>query len=254
MNDAETDALFDNAAEYMADRIEQAPIVELPSPYVFIEEMWPPALAAEILRNMYASEPAFSEQIHKGDPKNFFGSYRERIELHLPVGASKLEPHLADFWKRVHQVTESKVLFTAIFEKFRSGFDERYGGDWSAAEIHGMLRRGLLLTMHGPGYYLGPHTDRFEKVITCVFNFAEHDGLDDIGTAMYMPKENGFTSDGEAHHDPALFDKIGMAPFRPNSGLIFFREDRTFHGVEKLTADSLGDSKRPNIQLNFWAQ
>jgi len=205
MTEAETDALFERAAEYMAERIEQAAIVELPSPYIFVEQMWPPALAAEILRNMYASEPSFSEQVHKGDPKNFFGSYRERIELHLPAGASKLEPRLADFWKRLHAVTESDVLFAAIFNKFRSGFDDRYGSDWSAAEIHGMLRRGLLLTMHGPGYYLGPHTDRFEKVITCVFNFAEHDGLDDIGTAMYLPKQKGFTSDGDAHHDPALF-------------------------------------------------
>ena len=35
-----------------------------------------------------------------------------------------------------------------------------------------------------------------------------------------------------------------------NSVLIFFRDDRLFHGVEKLTGEE--DSERFNIQFNLW--
>jgi hypothetical protein len=88
--------------------------------------------------------------------------------------------------------------------------------------------------------------------VTFIFNCAERPGLEHLGTAMYRPKQKGFTSDGQEHCDPALFERIHLSPYRPNSALIFFRHDALFHGVELLTAENLQGSNRPNIQFNLW--
>jgi hypothetical protein len=110
----------------------------------------------------------------------------------------------------------------------------------------------MLVTRHRANYYLGPHTDRSEKVVTCVFNCAERTGLDHLGTAIYEPKQEGFTCDGRVHHNPELFNLTEIVPYRPNSALIFFRDDRLFHGVERLNDRALMGSQRANIQFNFW--
>jgi hypothetical protein len=85
-----------------------------------------------------------------------------------------------------------------------------------------------------------------------VINCAERAGLEHLGTVMYVPKRKGLTSDGREHLDPALFERLRTLPFKPNSALIFLRDDALFHGVEPVTAAALQGSNRPNIQYNLW--
>ena len=112
------------------------------------------------------------------------------------------------------------------------------------------MRGAMMLNKHDPGYYLGPHTDRFEKIVTCVFYMPERPRLDHLGTSLYRPKEPGFTCRGIVHHHPNGFIKRETIPFRPNSAFIFARSDVLFHGVEKLRDAELTAARDPVFKCN----
>lgn len=255
INLAPRDSRVIRFADHLARRIEATPIILEPGPYIFVEQVLPETVYAEIERLLHRSDQALREQTHKGDPRIFFGSYRDRLEVKLGQGepVEGLNPEDAHLWDAFGAELRSATVFNALFAKFEEGFRGRFGADVGSDALRLQLRPTLLFTKHRAGYYLGPHTDRHEKVVTCVLNFAERDGLDQLGTVMYEPHEKGFTCQGIVHHNPELFRPIGIAPYRPNSALFFFRDDRLFHGVERLTADSLAGSERPNVQFNLWA-
>ena len=240
------------AAQAFAARIRQAATQSLPAPYIFFEEAIPRDLYARVQQAYELASECFQPQIHRGDPKIFYGSYRERLELKVPDELEGLPPAAAATWTELWDLMRSPVVLEAIADKFREGLSRRYPEDAASPGLLARFQPSMLATKHQPNYYLGPHTDRHEKVITLILNCAEGAGLDDLGTAMYEPVQEGFTCRGVVHHDPSLFRKIGVAPFRPNSVLLFLRDDRLFHGVERLTQDTLTGSERRNVQFNLW--
>lgn len=243
----------DGAVEaHLVESIRRAPVRSEPAPHIFVEDAFPEAYYRDIISGLSAVSHVLTPQVHTGDPKAFFGSYAQRLESHVPRDLIRMNLGAALFWNGLFNILSGAPVFAAFKAKFIAGFRARFG---EAAERPGFregMRPNMLLTKHLPDYYLGPHTDRFEKVITCVFNCPERAGLEHLGTAIYEPKEAGFTCRGSAHHDPARFHVKGKVPFAQNSALIFFRDDRLFHGVERLTKDELGGSERPNIQFNLW--
>lgn len=240
-----------DAVSHICSAIDRTLSEANPAPYIFVEKIFPDPVYASLTSLQYRSEAVLTEQIHKGDPKIFFGSYRDRLEARIPSDTDQLNSTDAVAWRDLASDLSSIAVLSSIAAKFSAGIRARFGSI-SASELHAQLRPSVLYTKHRPGYYLGPHTDRSEKVVTCVFNFAERDGLDHLGTTIYEPNAKGFTCDGTVHHDPKLFRPIGIAPYRPNSAFIFLRDDRLFHGVERLTVDGMMGSQRPNVQFNLW--
>lgn len=236
-------------ARRIAEKIAAAPVEPVPGPYIFIENLFPDDLYAEILRHFDLTAPLFKEKIHPTGER-YFGSYAERMEigLHDLRGRSPL----ASFWEEIFRALKSAAVFNAILEKFRPGFEARFGRDAATPALRDPIQRTMLICHHRPGYHVGPHTDTARKVLSCVINCAERPGLEHLGTAMYLPKQKGLTNEGTDHYDPALFERIRIVPYKPNSALIFFCEDALFHGVELVTAKTLQGSKRPNIQFNLW--
>jgi hypothetical protein len=220
-------------AERLAARVAATPVEPVPAPYIFIENLFPDDFYAEILRHFELTAPFLQEKVHPTGAR-YFGSYAERLEATLP----KLRdvPSVAAFWEQVFRALKSEALFAAILEKFRPGFEARFGKAAATPALRERLSRTLLLSHHRPGFFVGPHTDVPGKVVSCIINCAERAGLDHLGTAMYLPKQTDFTSDGTEHLDHALFKRIHVVPFKPNSALIFFRHDALFHGVEPVTA------------------
>lgn len=239
-------------ASHLAARIRAADDQRLPAPFVFVEG----ALPAEVYDCIHGvfdkTSGALKEQIHRGDPKVFFGSYRDRLEARIPEELSEIEPEASSFWGSLYSAFTSPLLLEALIAKFEDGFRERFGPDAETAVLAPRLKPSMLVTRHRPNYFLGPHTDRFEKVITFILHCPERDGLEHLGTAIYEPKEAGFTCRGIVHHNPALFRRTHVVPFVPNSALVFFRGDQLFHGVEPLTETSLQGSHRANVQFNLW--
>lgn len=236
-------------AERVAALIAAAPIQPVPAPHIVLENVFPAGLYGEMLQQFEVAAPLFKAKVHPTGER-YFGSYPERMEIMLQDlrGRSPCAP----FWEDVFRALKSQAVFTAILEKFRPGFEARFGKAGAMPALRDRLARTFLLCHHRPGFHVGPHSDARHKVVTCVFNCAERPGLEHLGTALYLPKQQGLTSDGTEHLNPALFDRIGMVPFRPNSALIFLRNDALFHGVELVTAERLQGSNRPNIQFNYW--
>ena len=88
----------------------------------------------------------------------------------------------------------------------------------------------LLLVRDLPGYKIPPHTDSTRKVITVLIYLPDMEMNE--GTSIYIPKQKGFSCKIGKHYSFEDFEKIKTMPFRPNSGFIFARTDKSFHGVE----------------------
>lgn len=236
-------------AERLAALVAAAPIEPVPGPYIFVENLFPDDLYAEILRHFPLTAPFFKEKVHPTGER-YFGSYPERMEIAL--GDLRGLSPVAAFWEEIFRALKSEAFFTALLEKFRPGFEARFGKAAATPALRDRIARTMLLCHHRPGYHVGPHTDAPRKVLSCVINCAERSGLEHLGTVMYLPKQKGLTSDGTEHLNPALFDRVRVVPFNANSALIFLRDDALFHGVELVTAETLQGSNRPNIQYNLW--
>jgi hypothetical protein len=245
--------LGEREVEHVRRAIEAAPLREDPSPFAYVESFFSDEFYREMLAQFPTEPGAFERWFHGGDPAIFFGNYDRRWENNFPKGLERLSPSQRTFWSSVSDFLRGPAFATMVLTKFRPFFLERFG---SALDDPGFyenkMRGAVMLNKHDPGYYLGPHTDRFEKIATLVFYMPESPGLEHLGTTLYAPKEAGFTCRGTVHHDPANFTKVETIPFRANSAFLFARSDVLFHGVERLTDAELCGSARPGFQMQFW--
>lgn|GEM_PF-910817 len=223
-----------------------------PSPHLYVENVFSPGTYAEMLR-LFPAEASLHRWENPGDASMRFGNYTRRREIHIPAEAQRLPPEQRAFWLDAAAFLHGEDFARTLLERFepyaRARFGDRIDDEGFVRE---RLRGTMIVNQHDADYYLGPHTDRGEKVFTCLFYFPEHDGLDHLGTSLYRPLEPGFTCSGLAHHDPARFERRGTMPYRANSALLFARTDTMFHGVHALTAEQLQGSKRRSIQMQFW--
>lgn len=240
------------AASHIAIAISGAATRADPWPYLFVENVLPVDVYSRVERAYEESALAFREQIHGGDPHLFFGSYGDRLEISVPRGLADLPPETSIYWRSLFSALKSRVVFEALYAKFRGSFRSRFGSSTDTKLISRALQKTLLITKHRENYYLGPHTDRYEKVVTLILNCAEREGLEHLGTTLYVPNKAGFKCRGLLHHNPKLFHPRITVPFRPNSALLFFRGNRTFHGVEPITRNDALHSERRTLQFNLW--
>lgn len=240
------------AASHLANAFLSAPVINRPWPHVFIENVFPQDFYRRIEEALARSGESFKAQVHTGDRKVFHGSYEDRHEFRVARTGAEARTDLDPFWFELHDVLTSDLFFNALHKKFNNEYRGRFGDFMDHPRFKQFIDPSLLVTKHKPNYYIGPHTDRAEKVVTCIFNVPESQGFDDIGTALYTAKKDGFSSDGLLHLNPEDFNYECTTPFRPNSALIFFRTDVSFHGVERLTEANLRGSNRYNIQFNLW--
>lgn len=96
----------------------------------------------------------------------------------------------------------------------------------------------VLYVVDRPGYSLGPHTDIKTKLCTLLFYMPENNEVNIPGTSFYRPRDPTFTCPGTAHHESKDFIQTNSFDFVPNRLVAFFRSDKSFHGVEKMTVDT----------------
>ena len=239
-------------AHHMAKAILAAPVSPDPWPYIYVDNVFLSDDYNMILDAFEYSSSHFKAQVHTGDRKVFHGSYEEREEFRVGRTGENIDKTAPGIWLDVWDALTSRTFSDALRQKFAAEYRKRFGDFMDNKHFQDYLDPTLLITRHLENYYIGPHTDRSEKVVTCIFNFPEHEALEHIGTAMYAPKQPDFKSDGLVHLNPDDFDYTHTVPFRPNSALIFFRTDISFHGVQRLTASNLMGSPRYNVQYNLW--
>lgn len=240
-------------SSHVAAAIANATMREYPSSHIHVESLFSDAFYARLLAMFPRNPQAFVRWAHGGDPTAFFGNYDRRREINFPNDLVRLNENQREFWSAMDAYLCGYEFARILVDKFHACLMARFGNDLNDTHfIEKRMRGAAMLNAHDPDYYLGPHTDRYEKIITCVFYMPERTELDHLGTALYDPLEAGFTCRGTVHHDPAKFVLREIVPFRPNSAFIFARSDVLFHGVERIAPDSALGSERPGFQMQFW--
>jgi hypothetical protein len=247
-----TGAWDQREAEFVRRAVFVAALRPEPSPHLYVENVFSPVTYAEMLR-LYPADASLHRWENPGEASMRFGNYTRRREIHIPAEAQRLPPEQRAFWLDVAAFLHGEHFARTLLARFEPYARARFGDAVDDESfVRDRLRGTMIVNEHDADYYLGPHTDRGEKVFTCLFYFPEHAGLDHLGTTLYRPLEDGFTCGGLAHHDPARFARRETIPYRPNSALMFARTDVMFHGVHALTAQELRGSKRRSIQMQFW--
>ena len=220
-----------------------------PSPHLYVENVFSPATYAEVLRLF----PADDGVLRPWEATGAFGNYGRRREIGIVREADRFTAEQRAFWLDLAALLCGAEFFEALLRRFEPYARSRFGDRIDdPAFFRDDLHARSILNEHEPDYFLGPHTDRRERVFTCLFYFPERDGLDHLGTTLYRPCDPGYTSDGTAHHDFALFERRETIPFRANSMLVLARSDVLFHGVHTLTERELMGSRRRGMQASFY--
>ena len=98
-------------------------------------------------------------------------------------------------------------------ESFRSGFKVRKD-----------------LWMDRGGFQISPHTDGVQKYATFLLYCSGHPSLEQEGTSVFVPKEDGFRSWNGKQYKFDDFDEAFRAPYRQNLVFGFRKTDNSFHG------------------------
>jgi polysaccharide pyruvyl transferase WcaK-like protein len=249
-------ALWDERElQHIREAIFRAPLRAAPSEHLYVESFFSPTVYAEMMRQFPTDREVFRRWRNPGDSALRFANYSQRQEISIPDEADRLPPEQRAFWLGMTDLICGPDFARVLFERFDAYVRRRFGPEADDPSfIEERVRGTMILNEHDADYYLGPHTDRGEKLFTCVFYFPEHEGLEHLGTTLYEPLEPGFTCPGVAHHDPARFRRGETMPYRANSALVFARTDVMFHGVHALTVDELQGSRRRGIQMQFYVR
>jgi hypothetical protein len=242
---------IEDVAQFISEAIDDAPVSFEPWKHLYVENVFPEDFYREIEISFAKSEHLFQQQIHTGDKDLFTAPYHKRSEFRIS-NDSELRRDQGEVWDTVWKVLNSQTFFIAMKRSFGEDLMVRFDGYFTHPKFRENLDPWLIAAKHELGYHLGPHTDRSEKVITCIFNIAEGDEPDEIGTALYLPSQRDFKSNGRQHFDFKKFERVKTSPYRRNSALFFPRQDASFHGVEPLTEANLKTSARRNLQFNLF--
>jgi FkbM family methyltransferase len=144
-------------------------------------------------------------------------------------------------------ILSDDIVYKPIREVRRTNYPERFVGMKEFPEIRTTGIRNALLKKFGveadcydetllikdiPGYQISPHTDLEQRVLSVIFYLNGKDG-----TSLYVPKEDGFTSDGKKHLPFEDFKRVKTVPNKPNTAFVFLRTPNSFHGVAKTKAE-----------------
>jgi hypothetical protein len=207
-------------ADHFLDAFKRAPVSEEPFPYLDVDEALPRDYYDELLMSL----PDLDAYAPIGETGRTRGGYEERYvcKVRSLEGSSP-------FWTELSGWLHGSALATAVIEKFAGAYLERFGRDVKVEyEIDVRLVRDFT------NYAIGPHTDAPQKLASLLFYLPADDGLSQLGTSLYIPKDRAFRCAGGPHHPFEPFRLVATARYTPNRLLAFPKLDRSFHGVERI--------------------
>lgn len=215
-----------SAEQYTLYQIANAPLREHPFPHILVRDVFEPALYRRMMENLLP--PELMRPIKEERPVNrkypderfVYTLARDRIDA-LP------QPY-RDFWDELTRWLLDTPFAVTLFNKFGTFIHQRFGAGQPA------FHNEALLVDDRVRYALGPHTDAPSKVITLLFYLPADESRTHLGTSIYAPRDPSFNCPGGPHHPYELFDRVVTMPYLPNTLFAFFKNDRSFHGVEPI--------------------
>lgn len=199
--------------DHLVERIIEAPIDPLPDDNIFIEEVFPPAVYAKILR-LLPADGAYNDIEHPDAVLPDGTKTRKLLDL-TDKTLARLSAESHAFWAGMKSVLTSGTLQRAIIQKFSRRMNDQYGSRWPRMVTVPLFYRDL------PGYRIGIHPDAPFKMATMQFYFPKDDSQIHLGTSFHV-KEAG------------QFRLHKTNKFKPNSAYAFVRTDNSWHSVSQL--------------------
>jgi hypothetical protein len=209
-----------------------------PFPFLVLPAALPDDVYADVLRhNPFATQPgvAFSAAAPWMSRVRYEHAFDKRFDIPLGPGSTAVAP----VWDAIGSAFGSGTwLYDLLVERFPEYFALRFGDATRLPEFWDRLDRRVYLQRHEPGFYIHAHTDVPNRVATLIFSFADQEGFDHCGTQLLAPKDPLERCWGNDHYPVERFDVVDIAPYRPNSCLVFFKTRHSFHAVSPEAAEA----------------
>jgi hypothetical protein len=226
--------MFSAVVEQVMQRVAATPLRLEPFEHLYVEEVFPPAIYAELQRLRLADA--------------VYTPLNKTARVSPKYSASRLccfPPQLEESGATAEQKAFWGGLFAAFMahevrqlwlQRFKAAVEDNLRLLAAALERAKRVRVSseLLLMRDKAAYALGPHTDNRAKLISVLFYLAPDESAAELGTTLYRPKDPAFLCPGGPHHPRRLFEPVTTLPYRPNTLLAFPKSQRCFHGVEPV--------------------
>lgn len=211
--------------QYVTYRIANAPIAEHPFPHFYLTNVFPEEFYKKIIENL-PDDNFYTSISATGRTKGYDDRYI--IDFNKD-GFTNLPDTQRVFWQGISSWMLGETFLSTLISKFSPYIEDRlqaFPGEKLIAQESGLLTRDRT------GYSIGPHTDAPHKLLTLLFYLPKDTSLKHLGTSVYAPKDPNVRCNGGAHYPFSDFKKIITMDFVPNTLFAFFKNDKSFHGVE----------------------
>ena len=220
---------------HFIDRLQAARVELDPFPHYYLEGIFPDDYYQDLLRHLPDTE-VYENLYEVTDLK--LDHFRHRNQRDMDEGwTSRLPPGLQPFWNSFNEWFLGAELAQSVLQSFSS-----QRASWPEASVESQFIR------HRAGYFLGPHSDLYTKLVVLLIYLAPDNSAEHLGTSLYRPKDPEFTCHDSKHYPFDDFIRVKTAPYRPNSLLAFMRSDISFHGLEPLSSTDVVSEGRDVIQ------
>jgi hypothetical protein len=211
-----------NPFDHFVSRLQGAKVELDPFPHYCLEQVFPDDYYRLMLRHLPAND-VYNNLYEVTDLK--LDHFRHRDQRDMDRGwTDRLPIEQRIFWNLFNSWFLSEEFARAVLESFSGARDS-----WPAVSVESQFIR------HRAGYFLGPHSDLYTKLVVLLLYLAPDDSAKHLGTSLYRPKQVGFSCPNSKHYPFEDFVRVKTAPYRPNSLLAFVRSDVSFHGLEPLS-------------------
>jgi|tagenome__1003787_1003787.scaffolds.fasta_scaffold20616414_2 hypothetical protein len=232
---------------HLADAIARTPVQTHPSPHLFIENALPDEFYETLRARLpLKSAPYKGWAIGKEAGRTHY-QQRKQIYLHNRAVLERSDlgsPEVREFWLNLQTWFVSPEMRDCALGPFEAALRARFDGDVLPGD--GEVVTNGMINFHEAGYFIGPHPDTKDRIVTAIFYLAEDEAPEEIGTHFYVPKDPAYAS--AKHGEFADFDRVATAPYRRNAAVLFLRTANSYHGVEPISEDQAARSDRYVLQ------
>lgn len=219
---------------HLIGRLQTATIVLDPFPHYYIENVFPADYYQDLRQHLPASS-VYQNLFEVTDYKLDHFRHRDQRDLHTAAWTNSLPASLRTFWDSFNEWFLGPELAQAVLESFGPHVPAKSGVSPEVSVESQLIR-------HRAGYFLGPHSDLYTKLVVLLIYLAPDDSAAHLGTSLYRPKDPNFSCPNSRHYPFDDFTRVATAPYRPNSLLAFVRSDISFHGVEPLSEEDVSNT------------
>lgn len=236
-------------------RLEAAELVRRPFPHLIVTDALPTALYREAIAvNPFVDDPGRPF----GDPAwtdllVFEHTYDRRFQLDLDPDHREVD---VGPWSTIGDAfADPSWLGPVLRRRHPEYFEFRFGDidaierDGSTAGFWSRLHTRAFLQRHEPGFRLDAHTDIPTRIATCIFSLPVEPGHEDAGTRLLEPLDPRWRCTGNSHHPIDGFRVVTIAPYAPNTCLVFFKTRDSWHSVPPEAATVPGGRFGMQVQL-----